>query len=268
MPTRLAMLLGSLLGAALLTGCYGQTDLASRVGNTAATLNAHGTTDHGPATTWFEYWPTAHPESVLRTPDRAIPGGVSGPVSARVFGLTTGVFYSYRLCGRDQSSSTAVCAQTRRLRPGAANVQVIGSAHAPDNNERYLHSLDVDAFSPTLGHAFGHYVFNALGTVDIQFGSHEDGNVTCVAVTGTTAVIALAAFGPEAPSYLRTWYIRLFDRGPAGSGEDRIAVIPGSSQRTDPTDCSSFSSYEEAVPVTGDLSVSAPESQPTAAARR
>jgi hypothetical protein len=69
-----AALTAAILGV---TGCYGQTDLATNSGPTSATLNARGTANSGPVVPYFEYWKTATPRAKLQTPIRIIAPGAT-----------------------------------------------------------------------------------------------------------------------------------------------------------------------------------------------
>jgi hypothetical protein len=48
-----------------LTGCYGSTEPATEVTADTARLNARGTANNGPATSFFEIWPTNAPSAKL-----------------------------------------------------------------------------------------------------------------------------------------------------------------------------------------------------------
>src|SRR6187200_3214917 len=98
----------------LATGCAtGQTDPATYVDDTGATLNAHGDAGGDPTTYWFEFG--TGKDYGLRTPDRAVAADFNGPISQRLPGLAKGVTYHYRACarnvdgtgcGRDQTFTT------------------------------------------------------------------------------------------------------------------------------------------------------------------
>jgi hypothetical protein len=236
-----------LLCLVALAGCYGQTELATDIGVSSATLNARGTTDDGPADVWFEHWPSAAPANVSRTPERRIPGGVSAPFSERIAGLSDGAAYGFRLCGRDVGETQAVCAQTRSLVAGRVNVQAWGRSE-PTDVSRIL-DLDLVAFGADGGHGFFRH-FSRAGY--LETGSHEDGNVTCVSAGGDSAVVAFRTGFPSAgPQIAR---LVLFDGGPAGSGADRVIQVFSD----DPADCSPLGSYETAQPLQGDVAVSVP----------
>jgi hypothetical protein len=237
-----------LLCVAALAGCYGQTELATDIGVSSATLNGQGTTDDGPADVWFEHWPSAAPANVSRTPERRIPGGVSAPFSERIAGLSDGAAYGFRLCGRDVGETQAVCAQTRSLVAGRVNVQAWGRATSFDSFS--ILDLDADAFAADGGHVFLTYFTGRGGS--LATGSHADGNVTCISADGDSAVVAFETGYPSSgPQIAR---LELFDRGPAGSGADRLSF--GFTEDLD--DCSPRASYENALTVHGDVAISVP----------
>ncbi len=65
-----------------LAGCYASTEPATNVGPEAATLNARGTANNGPARSHFEFWMTGSTR-VSWTDDQRWPAGASGPFSQR-----------------------------------------------------------------------------------------------------------------------------------------------------------------------------------------
>jgi DNA-binding beta-propeller fold protein YncE len=108
-------------------GCVGGTDPATNVTNLSAKLNAHGFTNNGPATWWWEYdtvksdLGTANDTEVCGNPPEAdsrcgpAAGGSPGsqvPLSVTVTGLTPNTTYYFRACAKDQNASQAVCAGT------------------------------------------------------------------------------------------------------------------------------------------------------------
>jgi hypothetical protein len=158
------------------TGCYGSTRSADEVAFDGARLNAQGTTNHGPAYSFFEYWPTAFSARVGTTPRREWPGDVSGPFSARVQSLAVNTPYSFRMCGGDEGAAP-VCAQTEKFstaKPGGD--LVIGTA-APDVGFR---PTVVNATSDASG-------ANPSGTLSLlgQF----SGRVTRMTVQGNRAAV-------------------------------------------------------------------------------
>lgn len=122
---------------ALLAGCVGDTDPASRVSGTQAKLNAHGRTDNGPARWWWEY---AQSEAAVRngqgikTPRRG-PASSSSDVqlSETIQGLQPARYYWFRACGQDVNRTTPVCGQVRSFwtAPGDSVAYVDSSGSFP-----------------------------------------------------------------------------------------------------------------------------------------
>jgi NHL repeat len=109
-------ILAALAMALALAGCVGNTDPATNITTTSAQLNAHGYTDDGPATWWWEYDSrredigTANDTEVCGNPpepDRRCGPAEGGsaqnqiPVSVRVTKLTPNDTYFFRACGQD-----------------------------------------------------------------------------------------------------------------------------------------------------------------------
>lgn len=111
----LAVAAGGLAGA----GCVGGTDPATKVSTLSAQLNAHGFTDDGPATWWWEYATsqgalgTAGDTEVCGFPPEADKrcGPAESPsevqLNVRVTGLTPATTYYFRACGQDAGESPA-----------------------------------------------------------------------------------------------------------------------------------------------------------------
>jgi hypothetical protein len=57
----------ALVGVLGVCGCYGSTEPATNVTFDAAQLNARGTANNGPASSYFEYWPTNTPQAKITT---------------------------------------------------------------------------------------------------------------------------------------------------------------------------------------------------------
>jgi hypothetical protein len=166
------LLLVAVAIAVTLVGCYGSTEPATNVTAGGATLHGKGTSNNGPAVSYFEYWPTENPNSKQTTPERSWPGGVSGPLSDPATGMSPGIAYSFRVCGRDNGAS-AVCAQTRGIGDSLA-------VRITYNSNQYA---QVDARSGGSGQ-------NPNG----QLGSVVSGipraySVTCLAVSGNRALV-------------------------------------------------------------------------------
>jgi hypothetical protein len=171
----------SVVAALALAGCYGSTEPATNIGPESATLNARGTADKGSATSWFEYWETGSSQHRV-TAYQHFPAGASGSFTARVTGLAANRAHSFRLCGRDDSSFPAVCAQTLAFKTAAAvEDSVTGSwFYSP-----HLTGT-VDAHSGPAGQ-------NPRGGVSdvdapISYNAFQ-GYVTCLAVSGNKAAV-------------------------------------------------------------------------------
>jgi hypothetical protein len=174
------LLTAGLFVAVALVGCYGSTEPATDVDTTSAVLHARGTTNSGPAESYFEYWPTNDPGSRATTPKRIWPGGISGPFSESVTGLTEGTKYIFRMCGNDQGQA-ALCAQQRSFETPAQD-RVAGTG--TDGST----SVEVSATSgPSGEHPNG--TVRMIGSVGGQTAGFV-GAVDCLAGSGSSAVIA------------------------------------------------------------------------------
>jgi hypothetical protein len=162
-------------GGLALAGCYGSTEKATDVGFTSATLHGHGVTNNGPATSFFEYWPTATPAQKQTTQNRDWPANISGNFSEQVSGLSQGTKYQFRLCGHD-SGQPSICAQTRNFETPAPD-RVVGTATSGDL------TWTLDASSGPSGE-------NPHGTFQGYQPSTQSGftgSIGCLAVHGDTA---------------------------------------------------------------------------------
>jgi len=95
-----------------LAACRGETDPASQITSSSARLNAHGSSDNGPAYSYFEYWKTATPAAKSTTPTRNWGANATAPFSEDVTGLSASASYSFRVCGND-AGKAAACMATR-----------------------------------------------------------------------------------------------------------------------------------------------------------
>jgi acid phosphatase type 7 len=130
-----------------LTACVGETDPATDVGSTSATLRAHGYSNDGPARWWWEYSAnrtTVENDQAPEVCDTVGSDGVGDPgrcgpaeggtaenpahLSVRVVGLQPGTTYYFRACGQDVNDSSATCAQIRSFTTSSANDPVIAAA--------------------------------------------------------------------------------------------------------------------------------------------
>jgi hypothetical protein len=92
------------LGVLVLAGCYAQTEPASEVGSTSATLSAHGFTAGKQGQAFFQYSSAKNALGTgfgLQTPTLTFPPDLSGPFTAKVSGLSPGMNYWFRVCGND-----------------------------------------------------------------------------------------------------------------------------------------------------------------------
>ena len=120
------LLVPALVGCALLSGCLGDTDPASHLRATRAQLNAHGRTNNGPATFWWEYGTRRTAVAGgqgTRTPRRGpATSAAEVPLSEAVNGLQPDQPYYFRACGQDTAAGSPVtCGQVRRFRTSPAD---------------------------------------------------------------------------------------------------------------------------------------------------
>jgi hypothetical protein len=240
----LAALTAAILGVA---GCYGQTDLATHIASDAATLNARGAANNGPADVYYEYWKTSAPGTKLHTATKTIPSGASGPFAQRATGLDDQTAYSFRLCGNDQSSSgSPVCAQTRSFFTGLSSVQAYGRTFSPFG-ENGSDGIDVNVVAAPPGGSPSGRVFSRWisggpggppGGVAFFLGSTTTDNVTCVNVQGNVAVIGYRQVPPfpDSVPIKSVMHAYVIDGGPAGAGQDRFGASPTLDDE-DPNDC-------------------------------
>ena len=123
---RRALAIVPAVAAALFLGACasGDTDPATYVDNTAATLNAHGSAGGDPTTYWFQYGQTTSYGS--RTTERSVPSDFSGAVSERVAGLAANTTYHFRVCARNVDGSG--CGRDVTFRTGSPS----GTSQYPD----------------------------------------------------------------------------------------------------------------------------------------
>jgi hypothetical protein len=164
-----------ILIALSLAGCYGSTEPATNVTATGATLHGKGTANNGPASSYFEYWPTGRESDKRKTFTRSWPAGASGPISEAVSGLMPDTEYSFRICGSD-SGGQAVCAQTRTFRSGKGDW--VDAVFAYEGR-----TAGVSAGSGPSGE-------NPSGLIQVVVSSiPRTYPVTCLAVTGNRAIV-------------------------------------------------------------------------------
>jgi hypothetical protein len=224
---RVWVVTAGVLVAAALVGCYGSTEPATDIDATSAVLHARGTTNNGPAETYFEYWPTNDPGSRATTQKRTWPGGISGPFSESVTGLDEGTNYTFRMCGNDQGQ-TALCAQQRAFETPAPD-RVVGTG--TDGST----SVDVNATSgPSGEHPTG--TVRMIGSVRDQTAGFV-GTVDCLAASGSSAVIAFTGkpFIGGTTGPITTGFAKVVDAGPGAGTFDYRFVGP-----TPSPDCGSY----------------------------
>ena len=184
----------ALLCAGVLAGCYGSTEPATEVAFDSAKLNGRGTADKGPAFSYFEYAPTSTGFPGATTTRREWPANASGPLTERAFPLYAGTSYSYRLCGNDQGKSP-VCAQTRTFRTPAATRDAVRGSWSYDEGTINARFGEVDATAgagPSGILRLGRYVDRPL---------RYAGRITCLRVTGRTAVVGSVGRTSTSGSY-------------------------------------------------------------------
>jgi hypothetical protein len=212
------------LGLVVLPGCYGSTEPATQVGFDSAVLNARGTTDKGPAQTWFVYWAPNLLGGDRTTPKRSLPGNVTGPIAERVTGLERGIRYQFELCGNDLGKEP-VCARPREFETLGGD-RVVGSATSGTR------SVTIDARSGPTGRGPRGEVH---GTNSAGSPSTIDGSVFCLVVSANTALVGFSYPVPVGDDlyYDQPAYARIVDSGVAGQDTARV-------YDTDAVDCSHY----------------------------
>lgn len=212
--------------AMLLAGCYGSTDPASNIGIDRATLNGNGTTNHGTAHVFFQFWPTAQPQNVVSTPGRDIGGGATGPFSETTASypepiggqLSYATQYSYRLCGQDRGAAQLVCAQTVTFKTAGPAGDVVRGSFS-ERIGAYVGQVDAH------GDASGAHPGGSLSLPSESSGGTEfSGTVTCVTVNGTRGAVGAVGTQSGHPT------TALFEADTAGGGPAKIGfyLTPGS----------------------------------------
>jgi hypothetical protein len=199
---------GLLIGLACMAcgGCYASTEPATDVGQSRATLHAHGTANNGEATSYFELWPTGSPSRPVSTgAGFHWPAGASGPFYRTVDGLYPSTSYSFRVCGRDDSGGSTVCAQTRTFTTKAAT-----------EDELWGGFFDSPSFNGYVRAKAGPDGQNASGHLSA---SDFNGFVTCLRVTGNRA--AVGGVGNNSAMIMT-----VVDNGPTGTDTVQRSVAP------------------------------------------
>jgi hypothetical protein len=246
--------------ALVAAGC-GQTDFATDVGETSATLNATITTFAEGEPTWvrFEYWKTFDAGVRHQTASRTVTG--TGPVSETVTGLAANTHYSYRLCGTE-GDGPVVCAQTRTFATGRDSVQAYGETEEYGSAPRHqVVDIDVDALEgesaqPPLGRGYFRFgTAGGFGVVWAPVGSKSGPNITCIEVNGNEAIVGVRDDQNPIDS-LRQTFVRAVDGGPLGSGLDRFELfIPPDNDPRAPTDCSPLPAFGQFELIKGEVAV-------------
>lgn len=249
------------LAATTLVAC-GQTDYATEIGATEATLNAHGDVRPGEGAVWFEYWPTADPGQVRETPHRSAPVGTVGALKEHVTGLAANATYSFRACQLINAATR--CVQTRKVRTGVGDVMAWGRTEGPFFVTFFGIQL-VASEGRGGGLPSGRGAASASLTPTIALGDYGSDNVTCVRVEGHQATIGLIGHTPDGTP--RQDFALLTDNGPAGSGRDTFAIWPQPPSTIPPvTDCplpytGLFADQPQQPVVGGDVVISDPTPQ-------
>jgi hypothetical protein len=175
------------VATAALSGCYASTEPATNVTVSRATLNARGTANSGPASSYFQYGPTGT-DLLFATARQEWPAGASGrftgTTATGLLPLEPGTEYRFRVCGND-AGEEPVCAQWRTFRTPSTPVQdeALGywrygfGAGSPEGQ--------VDARADRDGS-------NARGTLWVRQPFDAvwfSGRVTCLSVSGHSAVV-------------------------------------------------------------------------------
>jgi hypothetical protein len=221
-----------LVSAVGFAGCYGSTEPATDVGIASAKLNARGTADRGPATSWFEYWLTSSSSPPAKTDPLHWPAGASGHFGVNVSGLAANSSYSFRLCGTNDSTGGSICAQTLTFKTLPVEDSVTGFFDIGGGGAQGT----IDAHSgPSGQNPRGHVHYQ--GTIDGW--RTFDGDVNCVAVNGHQGEVGAVGQGTTLtdPSNPRaaTLLLKIVD----GHGVERDSIAGAFANGSTPPDCAS-----------------------------
>jgi hypothetical protein len=194
----------------------------------SAKLNARGTANNGPASSYFEFWITGHTDRTRWTDSRHWPAGSSGPFFEKVTPLAASTAYSFRVCGTNDGDHAGGCAQTRTFMTGQA---VEDSAVGEWPNSPHFDGF-VDAHSGPSGQ-------NAHGSIAarVSFAAFT-GSVTCLLVDGNHATVGAVGNYPGEQEAKETMLTTIVDGGPSGTDGVNPNITEGS---TTPPDCASAS---------------------------
>jgi len=238
--------------AAVLSGCFLDTDVATDVTQTSARLNAFGRTGDAPGWFHFQY---ARRERRLGTakgrvtpergpiPPETPPGGRSAEVSETVTGLLPGRVYVFRVCGRQGAMTVSVCAPIRSF------------FTRPSNRQDWVSGAFQDSFLLSfLRFGFGRHADGLLFDL-IDRAQDFEGRVTCLRLDGGRATIgAVGAYDADTfdsePPVPATELITVVDDS-AGDVVRRVARADGTAR----PDCGAGTFTGPALPLQGSATV-------------
>jgi hypothetical protein len=221
-------------------GCYASTEPASKVAFDGAQLNAQGTANNGPASSFFEYWPTTNPQAKITTFPQQWPAGASAPFSETISAtsyqgpLYASTAYSFRVCGNDQGQSP-VCAQTRTFTTPAATTDAVEGHWQDTLASPHVNTGTVQAMSGAPGQS-------PTGTLRFDYRKQSAydyaGRVTCLTVNGGRAVVGSVGEvtsdgrtppNPNANPPTSTLVATIVDGGPGALDSADVVLNAGSS---------------------------------------
>jgi hypothetical protein len=246
------------LTAALASGCA--TGIVNKppsdVTGTSATVNGIvWTTDGGDVSYWVEYGTTTDYGQETAHQTAKVAEDTPHDVSIPLKGLTPATTWHYRLCAEDAQAAT--CSRDATLFTGDS---VTGFAHecfedpGCDFQPPRRPSGELSAFAhsgPTGEAPAGTMAFQEW-VVDYAVGYLYQTGVSCLAVSGNTAIVGVAGTATQVRFSFRTWvagHIRVTDGGGVGSRQDTFEFDlelgpflppPPLPWPAGPTDCSSF----------------------------
>lgn len=183
---RSAAVLVGLMSVLTLSACFGSTEPATDVKYYSATLNARGTANNGPATSYFEYWQDGFPRRVAYAGETTWPSGASGPFSATTRPIYARTTYHFRMCGHDSGGAT-VCAQTRSFTtPAPTRDAVKGMWFAFSEDFAPFGKIDATAGATSADPPSGSLEYKPEGDSGRK---RFIGFVTCLVVNGERAAV-------------------------------------------------------------------------------
>lgn len=231
-------IVGAALAAFVLSGCQLATSGATHVTQTAAHLQGTGRTDASPGFFHFEYARRAADLGAAaghRTPERGpipphTPAQGTVTFGEDVTGLAPGRLYVFRVCGREGTMPTDVCAATQSFMtaPSSAQDFVVGSYNDVNTTAATVSAAATSSGADAEGRL---YVLPAKGQL-------FDGHVTCLRVRGNRATVG--ALGTYTPNYydpaskpVPAADLVTIEDLPGGDKFKHVSVTPG----TTPPDC-------------------------------